>query len=606
LSRDFRTLLTTSNAGRPYVLLEDRLNGLSPATLYIDPIEIVCCRTPDRVAEALAQIEAAVDQGLHAAGFASFDLGYALEERLMPLLPHDRSLPLLWFGLFKKPIEIEPEVLDSTLPLIGPPPPITALEYALDRDAYQEKMTRVLEYIRAGDVYQVNLTFPVRFRYGGHPLALYAALRARQPVAHGGVVSFEGTTIVSVSPELFLRVADGQATTRPMKGTLARGADPEADRAAIDRLIEDPKQRAENLMIVDLMRNDLSRVSAVGSVEVPKLFEVETYPTLHTLTSTVTARLRKDAGPAAIFQAMFPCGSVTGAPKHRAMEIIREIEGPARDVYTGSIGAISPDGTLAFNVAIRTATLNSDGSGCYGAGGGIVADSKPDSEYDECLLKARILTDLAADYELIETFGWSARSGFVRLDMHLDRLTSSAEHLGFQFNRPALEAELAELADMFPRDAVQRRVRLKLNRAGKVEITSEALVDGPRRPLLVGIEPVRVDGADPFLRHKTTCRQRYEACFARAAAAGLDEVIFLNRNGHVTEASRHNVFVEINGRLATPPVTSGLLPGILRQELLQSGAAVERNLTLDDIHQSGRWFVGNSLRGLQTALLKQT
>lgn len=590
---------------RPYVLLEDRLSAQSPATLFTDPIDVVCCWAPELIPQAFAKIEAGIARGLHAAGFASYELGYALEERLLPLLRHRRELPLLWFGLFERPINLAGDTIDTTFRSFGPPSPITAIEYGLDRERYRMRILRLLDYIEQGDVYQVNFTFPIHFRYDGHPLALYSALRAHQPVAHGGVVALNEAAIISVSPELFLEVQGLQATTRPMKGTVARGLNRDSDHAAIVDLAADEKQRAENLMIVDLLRNDLSRISEIGSVEVPRLFEVETYPTLHTLTSTVTATLRQNINLEDTFRAMFPCGSVTGAPKQRAMEIIRELEDAPRDIYTGSIGAIEPDGKLKFNVAIRTAVLTSNGSGCYGVGGGIVADSKPDSEYDECMLKARILTNLAQDYELLETFRWSIKCGFVRLPMHLDRLAASAMQLGFSFARTDIEERLENIAASFEHWLNDHRVRLKLNRSGDVEIKSEALTDKALGPMLVGIAVDRTDRADPFLLHKTTRRQHYDSAFGRAVKLGLDEVLFLNRDGQITEGSRTNIFIESGDKLLTPVVSCGLLPGILRQTLLRDGEAVEQNLTMDDIRRAPRWYVGNSLRGLRPALLKE-
>lgn len=586
----------------PFVLVEDRLDAAAPALLYADPESVVRCDDTKGIAAALGQIEAGLTRGLHAAGFLSFELGYAFERKLAPLMPQKRTLPLLWLGLFRQPTQIPAAALDQFFAAMAPPPPISAVQPALDPAGHAAGVRRILDYLAAGDAYQVNLTFPVGFRYEGDPLALYAALRSSQPVSHGGVVAFDGVSILSVSPELFLDVAAGHVTTRPMKGTVARGVDPEADRAAIAGLMADPKQRAENLMIVDLLRNDLGRIAQLGSVEVPALFSVETYPTLHTLTSTVTAQLRQDIALHDLLQAVFPCGSITGAPKHRAMELIREIETEPRGAYTGAIGALAPNGDLRLNVAIRTATLFADGEGSYGVGGGIVADSEPASEYDECLLKARVLTDLASEYGLIETLLWSQGTGFARFALHLDRLAASAGALAFPFDPKSIAARLEELSGSFA-PGEKRRVRLELHRNGDLKVTSKALDEGPSRPLLVAVSPEAIDAGDPFLRHKTTRRARYESAFAAAASAGRDEVIFLNRAGLVTEASRSNVFVERGGRLLTPPLENGLLPGVLRRALLESGDAIEQELTLDDLRRAERWFLGNSLRGLRPARL---
>jgi len=310
--------------------------------------------------------------------------------------------------------------------------------------------------------------------------------------------------------------------------------------------------------------------------------------------------LRPGLSLADTMRALFPCGSITGAPKVRAMEIIRELEDDPRDAYTGSIGAIGPDGDLRFNVAIRTAALFPDGSGRYGVGGGIVADSQPADEYAECLLKARVLTDLADDYGLIETLRWSAQTGFVRLELHLDRLARSAQALGFSFDRASARAQLMLLERAFA-DNVDRRVRLELRRNGHLEIAAPALAAEPDRHLSVVVAAERIDAGNPYLAHKTTRRRRFEAAAAAALEHKADDAIFLNRAGFVTESTRSTIFVEQEGKLLTPPLSDGVLPGVLRQSLIASGRAVERQLTLTDLQNAERWLLGNSLRGLMPA-----
>jgi len=580
----------------PFVLLEDR-SGAGQALLFAEPVKIVAATEPAEIAEAFARIEAGLTRGLYAAGFLSYELGYAFEPRLAGLLPAQRSLPLLWFGLFAAPRRITPAELDKRFAALCPLP-LDNLAFGLDEAGHAAAVQRVLDYLHAGDAYQVNLTFPIRFRYPGDPLALYGALRASQPVAHGGVVATGSANILSVSPELFIETADGRAVTRPMKGTAARGADPKADEAAKASLRADPKQRAENLMIVDLLRNDLGRVSEQGSVKVPALFSVETYPGFHTLTSTVTSQLRPGLSLLQQMQALFPCGSVTGAPKLRAMEIIRELEAAPREVYTGSIGMIAPNGDLSFNVAIRTATLLPGGEGVYGVGGGIVVDSRPAEEYAECRLKARVLTELAGEYGLIETLRWA--DGYVRLALHLERLAVSAAALGFRFDREQVLAQLneAELSFLL---GEERRIRCELRRDGTLQVTTAPMPPAADGAVRLAVARQRVDAGDPFLRHKTTRRAVYERAFAEAAAQDCDDALLLNRQGFVTETSRSTIFVERDGVLLTPPLEHGLLPGVLRRELIDTGAAREAPLRLDDLRQARRWFVGNSLRGLQIA-----
>jgi para-aminobenzoate synthetase/4-amino-4-deoxychorismate lyase len=592
---------TPGSLTAPYVLLEDRLAADAGGRLYAAPRSVIRCDEPDGVEAAFRQIENGLADGLHAAGLLSYELGYALEPKLTRLTPRRREAPLIWMGLFEPPTMIGAAALDAAFAKLEPPPPITNLRSGHDRARHIGKVEQILRLIEAGDVYQVNLTFPLHFDYAGDPLSLYAALRSRQPVGHGGVAALGDMTVLSVSPELWVQVADGQATTRPMKGTSARGADPTADRIARDALAADPKQRAENLMIVDLLRNDLARISTPGSVRVPALFTVETYPSFHALTSTVTGRLEAARSLLQRVAALFPCGSIVGAPKIRAGEIIRSLEAAPRGFYTGALGAISPGGDMAFNVAIRTAVLRPDGTGRYDVGGGIVADSDPEAEYEEARLKARVLTNLAEDYGLIETFRWSPAAGFVRLGLHLERMAASARQLGFVFDRTAAERTLNRLAARWAAGGGDQRVRLQLSRAGTLDIT-HAAVASSNDILDIGLATARLDPGDPFLRHKTTRREIFERAFEAAAAQGLDEVLFLNQRGEVAEASRNSVFVAVDGRLITPPLSSGLLPGVLRRQLIESGEAMEANLSLE-LLRSNPIMLGNSLHGLRAANL---
>lgn len=376
----------------PFVLFDDaRPYGSGGARLYKQPVGLVAAHAPGEVREALEQLQAAQRRGLHAAGYLAYEAGYSLEPRLAPLastLPEGQ--PLLWFGLFETYIPLGadeiPGILPPALPVAESLAPMVA-----QRD-YAAAFDHVLAYIRAGDIYQANLTFPCAIPVPGDPLALYAAIRRQAAAGHGAVLCSGSQWLLSFSPELFFTLEHDVLTARPMKGTASRMAEAACDEAAVAALRSDPKQRAENLMIVDLLRNDLSRVSQAGSVNVPRLFEVETYPTVHQMTSTVTARLLPGLGPVDVIRAIFPCGSITGAPKVRAMEIIHEVEARPRGAYTGSIGWISPDGDAAFNVAIRTISVNEGSSlGRIGLGSGVVADSVMESEWNECLEKGKFL-----------------------------------------------------------------------------------------------------------------------------------------------------------------------------------------------------------------------
>lgn len=588
--------------GAAFVLLEDRLSPQAPVRLYRNPVQIVRCDEPAGVDDALARIEQGLADGLHAAGVFAYELGYALEPRLAARMPEGRDAPLLWFGLFTAPEFIAAEDLDAAFANLGPPPPIADLRAGHAEREHVAKVQRVLELIAAGDIYQANLTFPMLFRYRGDRLALYAALRSRQPVAHGGFAQLDDLSVLSVSPELWIEVAAGQAAMRPMKGTAPRGHDAASDIVAARNLRADPKQQAENLMIVDLLRNDLSRVSDPSTVEVPALFTVETYPSFHTLTSTVTSTLTPGMDLKSRLAGLFPCGSIVGAPKIRAGEVLSDLEAAPRGLYTGAMGRIDPNGDMKFNVSIRTAVIGRDGEGRYGVGGGVVADSDPVGEYEEALLKAKVLTDLAQDFGLIETFRWSSAAGFVRLALHLERLESSAGRLGFCFDRAAIDQRLSDLAGRLD-GAGDGRVRLLLQRSGEFTLTAAPITPSPARPMRVCVSTHRTDAGDPCLRHKTTRRALYDAAFQRAEASGFDEVLFLNQRGEVTEASRNSLFAELDGRLVTPALSCGLLPGVLRRTLIDQGGAAEAVLTLADLARASALFMGNSLHGLRPMAL---
>jgi aminodeoxychorismate synthase component I len=375
------------------VLLDDaRREGAGDATLYRDPLRIIRADDLEAVLPALDALEAAGRDGLHVAGYLSYEAGFALEPKLSALSGKRRPYgPYLWFGVFEQALTLSPDAVPGLLP--APDESAAgAIEPMISRADYDAQIGAVLDYIRAGDIYQANLTFPSRIAIHGDPLALYAAIRPRGAGGYGGIVRHDGRHLLSFSPERFFALEPGgRIVTRPMKGTAPRGKSAQEDAALIAELAADPKQRAENLMIVDLLRNDISRVSAPGSVRVPRLFEVETYPTVHQMISVVEGQMREGLGPVDALRALFPCGSITGAPKVRAMEVIAQVEPFPRGAYTGSIGAIAPDGTARFNVAIRTICVNEHMVGTIGLGSGIVADSQAGDEWRECLSKGRFL-----------------------------------------------------------------------------------------------------------------------------------------------------------------------------------------------------------------------
>ncbi len=592
----------------PYVLLDDSLTPGGRSLLYTVPERIVAAYGPDEVDAALHQIAEGLARGLHAAGFFAYELGYCLEPKLKDLLPADRRVPLFWIGLFREPRPLDDQATRAWLDANGAAghAKISGLKLSWTREQYDRAFASVEDYIAAGDVYQINLTMKYRFAFEGDPVAFYAALRRKQRVAYGALIRTGDFDVLSLSPELFFRREAKHISTRPMKGTAPRGRTPREDARLKTWLAMDEKQRAENLMIVDLLRNDLGRVAKIGSVEVTDLFTVETYRSVHQMTSGIQAELRSDMGLKDMLRALFPCGSVTGAPKVRAMEIIGEIEHGQRGVYTGAIGHIAPSGDAQFNVAIRTVVLQGNG-GEMGIGGGIVADSKVDSEFEECLLKAHFLTKVDTPFELIETLRFERDKGFHLLERHLARLQSSAAHFGYPFTREAVMAALdAEAARV---EAPVALVRLLLAEDGASTVTSTP-IELPTKDTVWRfiISDQRLDEKDPFFYHKTTRRQFYDREMERQKAlTGCDEVVFLNKKGELTEGTRTNLFIELDGRLFTPALTCGLLPGTLREELLDlpRAAASEAVLTPQDLLAADRIYLGNSVRGLVRAELLQ-
>jgi para-aminobenzoate synthetase/4-amino-4-deoxychorismate lyase len=576
----------------PFVLLDDARDG--GARLYRDPVRvIVATEAPDIVA-ALAEIRAVAEY--HAVGFMAYEAGAGLEPAVAAT--HAAAAPLLWFGLFEGWHDVGdvPAILpDPNGAWIGAPEPL------LDRAHYDAQLGQVLDLIAAGDVYQANLTYRALCRFAGNPLALYAQLRGRAQAGYGALVWTGQEALLSLSPELFFAAEGGKLTCRPMKGTGRRGGTLEEDAALAEALASDAKQRAENLMIVDLMRNDLSRVARPGSVTVPALFEVERYPTVLQMVSTVTAELADDRDAIDVLSALFPCGSITGAPKIRAMQAIREIEGSPRGAYTGSIGRIDAGGRggardAMFNVAIRTLTIrNGAPEAAFGVGGGIVADSIAAQEWDETLAKGDFLTAGQRRFDLIETMAFDPDAGLLLLERHLARMKESADLFGFPFDRHAARNEL-QAATFRLRTA--KRLRLLLSRSGAVAIEVGPAPPTVDAPMSVAIVPLPVAQDDFRLRHKTSDRGFYDAA-RRVAGAG--EVVFVDPEGFLTEGSFTNIFVPRGRVLATPPLARGLLPGVLRAELIATGRAIEGDLTPDDL--SGGFLLGNAVRGTFPAIV---
>ncbi len=589
--------MTWLDTSQPFILLDDARPCGADARLFRQPDGIIETRAITDVAEALEQVEAAQAQSLYVAGFMTYEAGAAFENKLTPLVrePDDDDPPLIWFGIF----ETVESIPAAAIPAMLPDPCggyASAPQPRPSQRKYEAALAKVQNYIAAGDIYQANMTFQCDVALAGDPLANYARMRAASRAGYGGVVWTGERWLLSLSPELFFSLADGKLTARPMKGTAAREADAKADQQMRKTLQADPKQRAENLMITDLLRNDLSRVAAEGSVTVPSLFHVESFPTIHQMTSTVTATLAPGKSAIDVIRAIYPCGSITGAPKIRAMEIIDELEGAPRGAYTGSIGWLGPDGDAAFNVAIRTLVLR-DGQNraTLGLGSGIVADSQPGEEWRECLAKGAFVTEGQRTFDLIETMRFEPEEGIALLDRHLARITASAKALDFAFDRHTARNELQ--AATF-RVAEPSKVRLLLSRRGRMAIEIRPLGEPPDTPAPVAIVRRRADASDFRLRHKTTDRRIYEAALADGETC---DVLLEDEEGFLSEGCRNSLFVERDGLLLTPPLSRGLLPGILREKLIEDGQAVEAELTRDDLADG--FLIGNAVRGMVEARL---
>jgi len=627
-----QSVLAGLSGKEPYVFLESK--RISPENhqsfLFRDPLDRLVCMAGDDPVLFFSKAQKCLEAGFYLAGYLGYELGYLLEPKLAESFRARLSgrstpiLPLADMGVFQKPLVYDH--LTASLSAEGGRPSATGkepgtgftvsnLRLNLEREEYLEAISRVKAYIAAGDTYQVNYTLKLLFDFSGSILDFYCSLRRNQSVSYGGLIQNNDTVILSFSPELFFRKQENTITVRPMKGTMQRGRTVAEDSRFAIALHQDIKNRSENVMIVDLLRNDLGRLSRMGGVHVQSLFDVETYETLHQMTSSIKGTLDHSTSLVEMFKALFPCGSVTGAPKIRTMEIIRELEIEDRGVYTGAIGYLSPAGDAVFNVPIRTVVLQSS-KGEMGIGSGIVWDSDPVAEWEECKLKGRFLTTPSPEFKLIETILWQPGSGYWLLDQHFQRLAESAGYFFFRVDLAEIGTALQKLeAEFRSSPAKSQKVRLLLSRQGEIELTHSKLAKGP----LPEINPAALlqkneswdlprvvfscqntDSQSPYLFHKTTLRKLYDDERAKVGARGCFEVLFVNEKGEVTEGSYTNIFMLKNGKFITPPVSCGLLPGVLRNHLLQQfpELIVEKVFSRKELEQADEVYVGNSVRGL--------
>ncbi|MCH7789346.1 MAG: aminodeoxychorismate synthase component I [Acidobacteria bacterium] len=545
---------------------------------FDDPEESITAWTLDQVVPALDRAQVAADDGSWVVGLVAYDAAPAFESRIRVV--RDLTVPLVAFGVF-------PAAAPSRGPA-GDRYKLGEWTASRTRDAYLADLERVHELIAAGETYQLNYTMRLTADFDGDPLGLFSALSRAQRAEHMAYVDLGDAAVCSASPELFLRRSSSVLSTRPMKGTRPRDPDPIIDSRLADELVRSAKDRAENTMIVDMVRNDLGRIAEVGSVAVPDLYSVEHYPTVHQMTSTVEAVSEVDLG--SLFAATFPAASITGAPKVRTGGLIAELEATPRGVYTGAVGAIEPGGDLEFNVAIRTVWVDRvQASATYGIGGGIVWDSVGDAEWTEAIDKARILARCGEDFRLLETMLCEPGAGVVLLERHLDRLGATAEHFGFDVNlaeiRRLITAQRPDVASIF---------RLLVDADGAAEFEVVALPEAAST-YRVAIDSEPVDRQDEFLFHKTTRRDRYDQ--ARGRFADADDVLLYNTDGEVTETTIGNLVIDLDGKLVTPARQSGLLAGTFRTELLEAGKISEQVVHLDDLARSERIWMINSVRG---------
>ncbi len=589
----------------PFVLLDNSKNysGKNPGLLFTKPHDVIICKSLSRVNSTLTKIENALAQGHYLAGWISYEAGLSfhptLKNKALTLAPE----PLIWMGVFKRPRSFSVQELTDffqrvkvTTPAAGLTKPPKSLE---SKKAFNAEFRKILNYIKTGDIYQVNHTFPLELEVFGPALKFYSQLRDAQPVPFGSFIDTGEWKVLSFSPELFFSRKGDQLISRPMKGTAKPGLTLEQTLEKMKLLSGDEKNRAENLMITDLIRNDFSRICLPGTVKVPKLFEVERFRTVLQMSSEVRGKLKKRVSFSDILTALFPCGSITGAPKIRAMEIISETEPNPRGIYTGALGYISPKSDMTFSIPIRTAVINKEGKGKFGIGSGLVAQSKPADEFAECKLKGKFLETNPKDFALIETMLWTKDKGITFLEDHLARLKDSADFFDFPCNILGIRDKLTLLSKTLA-DRGPQKIRLTLDNKGDPVFETRPYPEPQNQTTLkVILSGKKVDSKDVFLFHKTTRRDLYRSEFGRARQKGYYDIIFCNEEGDITEGTFNNIFLQGNrGGLFTPCLESGLLPGIFRKNLLNKGRVTESSLTCEDLETASKIFLGNSVSGL--------
>lgn len=597
----FKKLIAFLESLEHFVLLETTKPepGNRFSYLFVDPLYMMKLHPAsiNSFRDFWQHIES-LTQKYYVAGYTPYETGYIIMD-----LPFPSQKPAEFesvFGVYSKPYvfdhlagKFEGAVPPMSRRKVGDYE-ISNISIQTPRDRYIAAVECIRDHIAEGNTYQVNYTTRLDFTFSGSPIALYNSLRSAQPTGYSALMKYGEKWILSLSPELFFRIDGAVITSKPMKGTMQRGRTNAEDAAFAHKLQHDEKNRAENLIIVDLLRNDIGRIAETGSVKVPELLTVEKYRSVLQMTSTITGKLRRSVQLPDILEALFPCGSVTGAPKHRTMQIIQELEDSPRGVYTGAIGMINPGGDAVFNVPIRTIEIQGD-RGSMGIGSGIVWNSDPGEEYEECLLKAQFLTTRHKPVELIESLRYER--GYRRLDMHLNRLLDSAHYFDIQAKRDTIINALHRIENKLDKNSIYK-VRITLTEDGGIDIDFEAIPAVIEQPVRLKICDTSSDSNDRFLFHKTNRRELYETEYRRAQEEGYFDVIFQNERGQITEGAITNLYIKKNDMLLTPPVECGLLNGVYRQVLLQKGKVKENVITIEDLHRAMDIYISNSVRGL--------
>lgn len=583
--------------GNNFVLLEtlrqDEYN--SQNLLFAEPIDIITCHQKTELQKCFKKIDNYLQEGFYLAGFMAYELGYVLEEALNQY-GQKQDYPLIWLGVYNKPCKLTRPVTNSANTKYYLSPPALIINY----DEYEKHIEKIKHFISWGETYQINYTSRYKFNFIGNVFEFYAQLKAKQKVSYSALINYSNNFIISLSPELFFRIdRNRKITVKPMKGTAPIGT-------PSGWLREDVKNTSENVMIVDLLRNDLGRICKPGTVKVQELFAVEEYETLLQMTSTITGKLQPHIKIFDVIRSLFPCGSVTGAPKIQSMKIIRALEKEPRNVYTGAIGYLGPDNQAVFNVAIRTIDLHCLTDKKYkaqmGVGGGIVYDSQPNEEYEECQLKAEFLVNTIPEFALIETMLFN--NGRIKyLTFHLRRLKISAQYFAIPCVIAKIKRALQEYTALL---SGKIRLRLLLKSNGEIVLEHKPVVTSNFMSPAIAISRYKTKSNDPFLYYKSTHRELYDKEFKRYSAKGYFDIIFCNEKNEITEGAITNIFVQIKGRYYTPPLGCGLLNGIQRQVIIKKLKALEKILYLKDLKKADKIILTNSVRGATEVILKKS